>query len=75
MVGPLGVVGRSVLVAQVAILSVGHQPLFVLLEELLVFGRCHHLLALLCEEQFQIGCLGFVNAFVVNLLQRIQFLS
>ena len=75
MVGPLGVVGRSIQVAQVAILGVRHQPLFVLLEEFLVFGRGHDLLPLLGEEQFQISRLGFVHAFIVNLCQGIQFLS
>ena len=72
MVGPLREVGGAILVAQCCILSIGHKPLLGLVEELVIFLKAHHLLALLSEEQMEIFEFGVVDTLVVDLLQTIE---
>ena len=72
MVGPLREVGGAILVAQCCILSIGHEPLLGLVEELVEFLRTHHLFAFLGEEQMEIFEFGIVDTFIVDLLQTIE---
>ena len=75
MVGPLAEVCRAIFVAQIAILSVRHQPRFCLLKECLKLGRSHHSLAFLLIYYAQIFVLGVVHALIVNLRQGVEFLA
>ena len=75
MAFPLQEVCRAVGVAQEAVLCVGHEPLFGLLEELLELlgGEC--VLAFLLVDGAQIAHLGIVDALVVDLRQRVELLT
>ena len=76
MVFPSVEIGRSILIAQGAILCIRHQPALRFGKECLEFGTPHHLPPfLLLEEDTQIGELGLVHPLIVYLRQGIQFLA
>ena len=75
MVEPCIEEARAVLVAQIAELSVRHQPVLALLEELLEVVRSKHLLSLLLEEKVQIAQLDVVDTLIINLRQSVQLLA
>ena len=73
MVRPLRECSGAAEIAVVGKGSIGHKPLFVLLEELLEGLALHHLAAFLSIEFAQILHLGIVHPLVVNLRQGVQF--
>ena len=72
VVGPRPERGRAIHVAVVAEGGVRHEPLLVGLEELCKRAPLHHCLALFGIEFAQIGQLGVVHPFVVNLRQGVE---
>ena len=68
LLGPLGEVCRSVLVAVDAEQGIGLQPRFVLFKELFISLGSLCLFPLLCKQFVQIVHLGCEHALVVNLL-------
>ena len=75
VVGPLREFGRTILLAQIAILGVRHEPRLRLVEELLEAGRRQHLAAFLAVQYVEVFCLGVVDAFVVDLRQGVELLA
>lgn len=73
MGGPGREVGRSVAVAEAAILGIGHEPALVLLEELPIGLGCHHALPVLGEQQAEVARLGLLYALIVDLRQVVEF--
>ena len=62
-------------VAQMTVLSVRHEPVFIVLEKLLEVESLHHLLSLLLEDDAQIVRLGIVHTFIVYLLKLVKLLA
>ena len=74
VVAPLRVVGRAILVTQVAIGRIGAQPRLVVLIETLEGIRSHGALALLSEDAVQVIPLGSNDGVVIDLRQFVEFL-
>ena len=70
---PLAEIRCAIQISEVREGSVREQPVFVVLEEFLEFGRCQYLLAGLLEHQADVFTLGVVHRFIVDLCQGIQF--
>ena len=75
MAGPLVEVGSAVSVAQIAVLCVWHEPVFVVAEELLVGSRTHGTLALLLKHEVHVLLLGTYHALVVDSRECVEFLT
>ena len=75
MVGPLREVGRSILVAEIAVLPIRHEPLLRFLEKRLKGLALHHLIAFLSKEFVEIFRLGCIDALIVDFGQRIQLFA
>ena len=75
VVRPLCEVGRTVGVAQVAVLGVGHEPLAVVGEELLEAHSGERGLALLGKQFAQEAQLALVHALIVYLGQGVELLA
>ena len=73
--GPCLEVGGAVGVAQIAVLCVRHEPVFVVGEEVFECRRLHGAVGTLAEYRVQILVLGAVHTLVVNLWQCVQFLA
>ena len=75
MVWPLSEVSGAILVTQVRILCVRHEPLFCFLNESLEIGSCHHFFTILCKYQLQIFLLKLIHLLIIYLMQGIEFLA
>ena len=75
MAGPSVEVGCAVCVAQIAVLCVWHEPVFVVAEELLEGCRTHGALALLLIHEVHVLLLGAYHTFVVYSRECVEFLS
>ena len=75
MVRPCRKVGRSIFIAQITILRIGHKPLLAIGKELLKGFALHHLFALLQIDFIKIFQLRLVHTLVIYLLQSIEFLA
>ena len=73
VLGPFTEVGSSEGIAEHREGGIGTQPLFVVLEEGLEAYGAEALLSLLLVDVADVGTLGVVDAFVVNLLEGIEF--
>ncbi len=72
---PFSEVHASVFVAEVAVLSIRHEPVFILLQELFKVERLQYLFAFLFKNDAQIFRLCIVHPFVVNLFQSIKLFA
>ena len=75
MVRPARVVGSAVLVAEYAVLSVRHEPLFLFLKPALEVVGSEHIVSFLLEDDVEILSLGIVYALIIYLWQSVKFLS
>ena len=75
MVWPLREVGSAILVTQVRILCVRHEPLLCFLKESLEIGSRHHLFTFLCKYLLQIILLEIIHLLIINLMQGIELLA
>ena len=72
MVWPLREVGGAILVTQVRILCVRHEPLLCFLKESLEISSRHHLFTFLCKYLLQIILLEIIHLLIINLMQGIE---
>ena len=75
MAGPCVEVGCAVCVAQIAVLCVWHEPVFVVAEELLEGCRTHGAFALLLKHEVHVLLLGAYHALVVYGRECVELLA
>ena len=72
---PLGEVGCAVLIAQIAVLCVRHEPVLLFVKPLLERLAAQGGAAFLLKEQLEVFLLGVYHAFVVDALQLVELFA